>query len=344
MLDAQGGGGMRFADEVTVRVRLGDAVVAVRSRVKLVLETVAEFYPLATVDQAPSWTFTAEAAPADGATIHTGFGVGVDLDRRHRSVRLRSESAFSLAVTTRKLVREVFLESCETAGYTMVHASAVYNDEQVIVFAADKRGGKTTLALRCVLDHGWRWLSNDHLILLRDRERGLLATSLPTPIPVKAGTVVDLWDRLPEPWDFNDFDVDHWRRIPPSERYRADDAVYFTFSRFQQANPVLLPLKNLRIALVFPSYLSAADGEAPVVSEVGAVSSAGALADHLRLDWLTEGRLSERFIASSHRDAMTFARDGVRLTGQLAATASSMRYQHAGDPAPLLHFLREKAS
>ncbi|MBT0773721.1 hypothetical protein KIH74_32550 [Kineosporia sp. J2-2] len=342
-----------------VRARLGDTVVEIQSSVDLVLETMAEFYPLTSVAgaaQQPSWTVVAEALPGHNAAVRTSFGVGVDVDRAARTVRVRSQSPLSLAVTTRKLVREVFLQACEAAGYTMIHASAVYNDEQMIVFAADKRGGKTTLALRCVLDHGWQWLSNDHLILLPDSDRGLIATSLPTPIPVKAGTLVDLWERLPQAWDLNGFDIDLWRRRPARERYGADEAAYFTYTGFGQLNPVFVPLQNLHVSIVFPAYLadatslSATDSTAdkvttaPGVSAVSVVDTARELAGHLRLDWFDEGRLSERFITEDHRDAETFARDGACLSGLVAATAPGLRYAHSGDPTTLLNELTAVAS
>jgi len=254
-------------------------------------------------------------------------------------VRLWSSSAFDLAVTTRKVVREVFLAACEPASYTMVHASAVYTDEQVVVFAADKRGGKTTLALRVVLEHGWRWLSNDHLILLPDGGGGLVATSLPTPIPIKAGTLVDLWDRLPLPWDANGFDIEVWRRVPPERRHAADDAAYFTFARLGQPNPVLVPLVSRRVRVVFPRYAGPDETVAgPALVDVPA--AAAELGGHVRTDWLADDRLHQRHLPFAYRAAAAFAADGARLTRRLAELAGGgWRYANRGDPGQLLDTL-----
>jgi len=325
-------------DGPLVLARLGDVTVAICSPVALVRETVAEFYP-AVAAGLPQWTVTALGEPAPPGVARTRFGVGVQIDEAAHEVVLWSSSVFDLAVTARKVVREVFLTACERAGYTMVHASAVYTEEQVVVFAADKRGGKTTLALRAVLEHGWRWLSNDHLILLPEGRGSLTATSLPTPIPVKTGTLVDLWDRLPAPWDLNGFDIQAWRQMPVERRHASDDASYFTFARFGQPNPVLVPLASRRVSVVFPEYASPDKAVADPVP-VGVADTAAELVRHVRTDWLADGRLHQRHLPFAHRDAGAFAADGAQLTRQLAELAGGgWRYAHRSDPGPLLHAL-----
>lgn len=324
-----------------VLARLGEVTVAVRSLVPLVRETVAEFYPSAVAGE-PQWTVTAVGEPVPPNVPRTGFGVGVLADARARQVRLWSPSAFDLAVTTRKVVREVFLAACERAGYTMVHASAIYAGDRVVAFAADKRGGKTTLALRAVLEHGWRWLSNDHLILLPDDRGGLTATSLPTPIPVKAGTLVDLWDRLPQPWDPNGFDIEAWRRVPAEQRHAADDAAYFTFARLGQPNPVVVPLDQGRVSVVFPRY---ADPDESVTRPrpIDVADTAAELRGHVRTDWLSDNR-HQAHLLFAHRHADAFAADGARLAGRLAELAGGgQRFAHRGEPGPLLDALAEAA-
>jgi hypothetical protein len=318
--------------------QLGEVTVAVRSTVPSVRETVVEFYPPAR-SGAPEWTVIALDEPAPIGVARTAFGVGVQVDAVGHTVVLWSSSAFDLAVTARKVVREVFLAACERAGYAMVHASAVYTDEQVVVFAADKRGGKTTLALRAVLDCGWRWLSNDHLILLPDGHGAVTATSLPTPIPVKAGTLVDLWDRLPEPWDRNGFDIEAWRQVPAARRHAVDDAAYFTFARFGQLNPVLVPLGSRRLSVVFPRY--AGRGEAmPGLTWVDAASTAAELVRHIRADWLTDDRLRQRHLPFAHRGVEVFAADATRVVQRVAELAGGgWQYPHRGDPGPFLDTL-----
>ncbi|GAA0476492.1 hypothetical protein Aca07nite_87050 [Actinoplanes capillaceus] len=322
-----------------MRARLGDTVVAVESDVPFVLDTIAEFYPT-TSQRKPTWTVTAERGTPPPEVQRNGFGVGVKADIRKRWCTLWAQSERDLAVTARKVVREIFLADCEPAGYTMVHASAIYTDEQVVVFAADKRGGKTTLALRAVLDDGWRWLSNDHLIVVPDAQGAMTMTSLPTPIPIKVGTLVDLWERLPAAWDGNDVDIQRWRAVMPEQRYCSDDAAYFTFARFGQPNPVLVPLAGRHLTVVFPHY-AAADSGLVTPSRIGIAETAAELAVHLRTDWIGDERLHQRVLPFAHRDVAAFRSDGLALTGRLAEVAGGgWRWAHRGHPGPLLDRIR----
>ncbi len=325
-------------DDTVVLVRLGEATVAVRSTVAWVRETIAQFYPVAATG-VPQWTVTAFGEPAPAEVVRNGFGVGVRVDPLARQVTVWSASVLDLAVTVRKIVREVFLGGCERAGHTMVHASAIYTDEQVVIFAADKRGGKTTLALRAVLDHGWRWLSNDHLIVLPDGQGGLGATSLPTLIPVKAGTLVELWDRLPAPWDLNGFDISVWQQVPARQLHAADDAAYFTFAGFGQPNPVVVPLDSRQVTVVFPCYAPGAQTGAGLIP-VNAGDTAAELLRHVRTDGLAPDRGHQRNLPLDHRDPGTFAADSARLTQQLTGLAGrGRRFTHYGDPRPLFDTL-----
>lgn len=318
-----------------VIVGLGGVAVAVESDCALVHELLAEFYPVEPDLSGPMWTVVAHAqAPPRGVAVNR-FGVGYQPDIAGRSLTLWATQVKDLAITTRKCVREIFLDACERTGYGMLHASAVYRDDQAIVFAADKRGGKTTLALRAVLDHGWRWLSNDHLIVWRG-EAGLVATSLPTPIPLKVGTYLDLIDRLPPPWDTNGVDAAGWRAAAPAARYASDVAVYYTFGRLGQPNPVLVELVGRRLTVVFPSYAGPGQREG-VVDTVPAQAAAAELAGHVRADWIGDQRLHQRHLPFPHRDVAAFSRDGVNLAAQVAAAvAEVVRFTHRGDPSPLL--------
>ena len=152
-------------------------------------------------------------APEPGMTILEPWQVGYHADAAARQARICAEDPRNLAITTRKAIREVLLEYCEARGYVMLHASAVARDGRVVIVAGDKGSGKTTLALSVALTRGYQYLSNDHLILYRDGGR-LMATSLPTPMPVKAGTYLDYEALLPEPWENEGGDVEAIRALP----------------------------------------------------------------------------------------------------------------------------------
>ncbi len=315
-------------------LHVGSVDVAVQTPSAVVHALQQAFYtPHSDQRAIPDWTIHAIPSPRPTEVPVNPFGVGYAADLATRTLTLWSPHEQHLAITTRKCVREVFLNACEQRRHTMLHAAAVYRDGHVIVFAADKRGGKTTLALRAVLEHGWRWLANDHLIVYPD-DGGLTGTSLPTPIPVKVGTLVDLDDRLPAPWDGNNVDVDWWRAQPPERRHASDTAVYFTFAGLGQPNPVLIPLRPGHLTVVLPRYVGRTD--LPHQPEpVSGDDAAAELARHVRLDWAAAEQ-ARRHLPFPTRDLDTVGRDGVAHAAQLAATARTVRWAHHGDPARLL--------
>jgi hypothetical protein len=322
-------------------LHVGGVAVSVRSASPAVNALQRAFYTAHPAQDATAdWVIDAIAAPApDGVPVNP-FGVGYTAEPAARTLTLWSPDEQDLAITTRKCVREVFLNACEQRRYTMLHAAAIHRDGHVVVFAADKRGGKTTLALRGVLEHGWGLLANDHLIV-HPAGGGLSGTSLPTPIPVKVGTLVDLADRLPAPWDGNGVDVGWWRAQQPDRRYASDLAAFYTFGDLGQPNPVHVPLTPGHVTVVFPRY---ADRTGPLhdPETVPAAAAAAELGRHVRLDWAGTAR-TDRHLPCPARDLDAVVRDGATHTAELAATARTLRWAHHGDPARLLAALPEAA-
>lgn len=175
----------------------------------------AEFYELAA--HAPRvgdrWTIEVRRVAPSAAMWRDPWDVGFAVDEHRRTIWVRTQNPRDLRIATRKLARELLVHHCEQLRYVMLHASAFACDDRVIIVVGDKGAGKTTLALRAVLDHGWVYVANDHLILyaeggaVRSADR-LVVTSLPTFIPVKLGTFADLQARLPEPYDTEGIDPD----------------------------------------------------------------------------------------------------------------------------------------
>ena len=162
-----------------------------------------------------------------------------------------------------------------------------------------------------------------------------MATSLPTPIPLKVGTYVDLIERLPPPWDPNGIDAEMWRAAAPAARYASDAAVCCTFGRLGQPNPVLVELARRRLTVVFPSY--AGPGQREGVVETVPAGVAASEAGHVRTDWIEDQRLHQRHLPFPHRDVAAFGRDSVALAAQVAtAAAEVVRFTHRGDPSPVL--------
>jgi hypothetical protein len=158
-------------------LHVGSVAVAVRSSSHVVNALQRAFYtPHPDQDAIADWIIAAVASAVPDCVPVNPFGVGYTTDLTTRTLTLWSPDEQHLAITTRKCVREVFLDACEQRRHTMLHAAAIHRDGHVVVFAADKRGGKTTLALRAVLEHGWRLLANDPPPGHRQRRR-------PAPLP-----------------------------------------------------------------------------------------------------------------------------------------------------------------
>jgi hypothetical protein len=207
------------------------------------------------------WTIEARvAAPEPGMAVLAPWQVGYRADAAARRARICAEDPRNLGITVRKAVREALLEYCEARGYAMLHASAVARDGRVVIAVGDKGSGKTTLALSAALTLGYRYLSNDHLILYRDGGR-LTATSLPTPIPVKAGTYLDYEALLPEPWENEGTDIEAVRALSRPQRYAEESRLLYTYRSLGHSNPVHVPLDGQRVTVVLAGY---APGGQPV--------------------------------------------------------------------------------
>jgi hypothetical protein len=346
MTTSQPATGCQQQAEYRVRYQLGPVTVELSTDEPAVGDYLGEFYPAATaVSGKPDWIVDARVGPG-GEMRRNAYGVACAADTGVRTLVVRAGDSVSLAMTTRKAVRDTLVAFCETRRATMLHASAIADHRRVIIIAGDKGSGKTTLALRGALVHGMRYLSNDHLIVYPSGAAGsslssqLVLTSLPTPIPVKVGTYLDLEQILPEPWDAEGTDIARYREMPAHERYRHDARLLYTYRRLGQDNPVILPLGSSRaesrVLVVLARY--AADA-GPAGDPVPVRDPAGALMEHVRFDWVFDSVLNYQYVPRRARDRAAYAADARRIAEALAARADVVSWVHAGDPAPLLDLL-----
>lgn len=281
------------------------------------------------------WTIDARlGAPASGMEL-TPWRVGHQADRETRQVAIRSTDARNLAITVRKAIREVLLDYCEAHGYTMLHASAVADDQRVIVVVGDKGSGKTTLALNGALTAGYRYLSNDHLILYRT-PGSLVVTSLPTPIPVKIGTYLDYAEQLGQPWDNEGVDVEEYRRMSRSQRYGHDRRLLYTYRGLGHANPLHTALVDRQVIVVLAGYAAA---DQPVCVPVLVDDPLAALWPHVRFDWVFGPGLNTHHLPRPERGRSAYARDSWERLAELVAGSLVVRWRHHGRLRPLLDWL-----
>ncbi|WP_194835948.1 hypothetical protein [Nocardia sp. XZ_19_369] len=318
---------------------LGLVQVNLITNSQAVLDVLGEFYQMVceTDPPLPSWTVEAMVAPLTSDMAVNHWGVGYLAQPQSQRIQLHATDPRHLAITARKTVREVLIDYCEQRHYIMLHASAVADDDRVIVIVGDKGSGKTTIALKSVLSHGMRYLSNDHLIVYSDMGTSrptLKLTSLPTPIPLKIGTYLDLECQLPRPWDVEGLEIDAYRSKDRKDVYGIDRRVLYTFRGLGQQNPVEFDLGDSgtdpSVLVVLAGYASGGTGRAEIADPVSA------LMPHVRTDWMFDRNLNQRYLPRCERGVHEYRADAHRLVRKLAARASVVEWRHRGDPSDLL--------
>ncbi|WP_228836052.1 hypothetical protein [Nocardia brasiliensis] len=316
---------------------LGPVSVGLITNNDAVVDVMAVFYQISETDPAESaWTVEAMVSQPRSDSVINPWGVGHAACPQGPRIRLHAIDPHHLAITARKTVRELLVDYCEQRRYIMLHASAVVDDHTVII-AGDKGSGKTTLGVKSVLSQGIHYLSNDHLIICSDprspRPR-LTLTSLPTPIPLKIGTYLDLEQRLPRPWDTEGVDIDAYRGVDREELYGIDRRVLYTFSGFGQQNPIEVDLGDNgtgpNVLVVLASYTNDTARCALVDDPVSA------LMPHVRTDWMFDPNLNQRYLPRHERDVQEYQADAHRLIRRLAERARVVEWHHRGDPSELL--------
>lgn len=314
---------------------LGPVRVAVATDHDGLVDYLRDFYPLEPNndhDGTAGWTIQARLTEPEPGMALTPWRVGYRADQRTRRAVICSTNPRDLAITVRKAIREVLLDYCEARGYTMLHASAVADDQRTVIVVGDKGSGKTTLALGAVLNHGYRYLSNDHLILYRTPD-GLVVTSLPTPIPVKIGTYLDYADRLGPPWENEGVDIEEFRRMPRQRRYGHDVRLLYTYRGLGQTNPLHTRLEGREVVVVLAGY---APDDQPVSAPTSVADPVAALWPHVRFDWAFDPALNTHHLPRTERNRDAYARDAADRLAELAAASRVVAWRHHGALAPLL--------
>lgn len=320
--------------------RLGPVVVRVECD-ESVASYLDQFYGRERQPAEYGWTFRCGGGPAPGLAVKRNpFGVGVQVDAERRAVHLHAEQPEDLRITLRKLIRAVFVQHCEEKGFTLLHASAVYDDRTLLVLVGDRGAGKTTLALDAVLRHGFTLLSNDHLVLYRDGER-LVLTSVPTVVSVKPGTALSLRGALPPHPGLEELRAADLGALGSPRLRRNRHALYFSFGELGQP---LLPRLELGPGaperarwIVFPRFGESAGTPRPYRTPA---SAAAALQRFHREEWVYGDDDSPEYLPAPRRDPVRFVEDSRALCRALVEGAPCLRWRHAGDVAPLLERVR----
>jgi hypothetical protein len=320
--------------------RLGPVVVRVECD-ESAASYLDQFYDRERHPAEDGWTFRCGDGPVPGLPVRRNpFGVGVQVDAEGRAVHLHAERTKDLRITLRKLIRAVFVQHCEAMGFTLLHASAVYDDRTLLLLVGDRGAGKTTLALDAVLRHGFTLLSNDHLVLYREGGR-LVLTSVPTVVSVKAGTALSMGDALPPHPDREGLEEADLGALGSPRLRRNRRSLYYSFGELGQPRLPRLELgpgtPERARWIVFPRFGGSA-GEPSAYRTP--VSAATAVQRFHREQWVYEDDDAPEYLPAPRRDPVRFVADSRVLCHALVEGAVTLRWRHAGDVAPLLGLVR----
>ncbi|MEZ0073593.1 hypothetical protein [Planotetraspora sp. GP83] len=316
---------------------VGPVRVAVQTDYPPVLAHLGDFYSHADTGL-PWWLVRGRLAePSPGMRRDPG-GAGYRADVRERVLDIAARRPATLQRALRQAVREVMLAHCETRRHVVVRAAAVRRRDLLLVFAGPAGTGKTTLALDAVVRHGFDYIADDHLILYRheDEGGGLVATGLPTTIPVGIGTYLGMEDVLPPPWDGRGVDVEPYRGWPAEVRRLLRARVHYTFTSFGQPHPLMVRfgLGRVRVVVAQPD----------LGVEAGPVDEGCTAADLQRLlttDWEVSPMVPPLRLPYVRRNPAQVRADAQDVLGSLCARARMVRWAHTGRVAPLLTALGE---
>ena len=324
----------------TLNCRLDSTSVTVVTNHRHVSDYLRGYYAVTDDEPAPGqWIVESLVGQAEPSMDTNAWGVAYEGTSDARRVRLRAADPDSLAMTTRKAVREALVDLCEQRRYTMLHAAAVADGQRTVIMIGDKGSGKTTLGLKAALLHGLQYVANDHLIVYGDTTTGplssrLVVTGLPTHIMLKIGTYFDLEPHLPTPLDAERLDVDAHRATPREQLYTLDHSVRYTFPSLNQHSPASVRLDTTTsgpaVLVAVTRYTSGETGPFPIGDPVEALMA------HVRTDWMFDRRRNQRHLPRQERDRLAYVDDARRLVSALAERATVIGWAHRGDPADLL--------
>ncbi|CAL9611159.1 hypothetical protein [Nocardiopsis sp. TNDT3] len=317
-----------------------DLRVEVRTDHPDLLVYLDEFFPRSPL---PTTRWTIESlltAPDPDRMQINDWGAGYRVDLERGVLHRATTDPTSLKAGTRNALREVLIDHWEQSGYTMLHASAVRKGDLLVVIVGDERAGKTTLMLGALLNQGFTFVANDHLVIHRD-QGALAVTELPDVISVRTSTFVQMRELLPDPYDANGVDVASLRGLPAPLVQDREELMYYTPRSLGQAHRTSVrcgPHESTRVVIVSASF-------APGGSEAGAPRSeaggAGLLIPHVRADWVSDPQRNVHELAREERSPDGFATESMLLTRDLAQRARAFRWEHGGDLTPLLALLGE---
>lgn len=250
---------------------------------------------------------------------------------------LATSNTTDLSISARKAIRELHLAECEKRQFTVLHGSAVYNNESVVLFIGDNGAGKTTLAMDAWLTQGYKLLANDHVVVLRDNDSCQLS-GLTTFVTLKLAHLLHVYKPLSAAITLP-FQDENEARSQASNNPR--HPFYFRPQQFGIADIPVLPVgeHGRRLIVVFPSFDL---NGSPVVSHVAPQKISDLLRAQIRTEWVYDEVANPQFFRFPRRSQADFQQDGDSTCGMVASSAVGIQFVHQGTLDPVLSQLVTK--
>ena len=298
--------------DVGILYWIGELTVRVDTNNALLISHLDRLYPRALRETIRSWRFDVRL----GSSLHAGQndsqGITRQRDEVKRILRLRASRPSALLPAVQRELRRLSLREWSRFGFVLLHAAAIHRDGLLIVFVGGRAAGKTTLALRGVLDHGFELIADDRLVVYRS-SHCVSVTTLPHDAPVQL-------------------------RSSRQDRYRADAcpapgrtvAVTSAAGRTPLAFRLGRETRVVMSIVEFDDHRNAFTLPEPLLDPFAAISA------HLCVP--------QRMCRHDH-DESSPPRPGSKgqtdaLISSLLARAESNHWRHRGDIAPLLSVVR----
>jgi hypothetical protein len=111
------------------------------------------------------------------------------IERATRVVRIVAPSGnLSARFAAMRIARELAMERARSAGHLLLHAACLAAGDDALLVAAPKGGGKTSVLLGGLLGGGFRFVSNDRVVV-RANAPGFVACGIPTLVSVRRPTI-----------------------------------------------------------------------------------------------------------------------------------------------------------
>lgn len=260
-------------------------------------------------------------------------GVRYGLHEPTGDIYLQSENWVDLAICARKAIRELHLNRCEKSGYVVLHGSAMYNENLVAVFIGTNGVGKTTLSLDGWLNHGFKLIANDHVVVFREGD-SFKVSGLTTFVTLKLAHIAHIFPQLSNRVSLHHSTVE---RYAEEAKGNSSYPFYFGPQHFGvgEIAAIQIGTSGKQFIVILPDFRL---GQLPEVEEASQDVCRSVLTAEIRTEWVYDENANPQFYGFPRRSAEDFQCDSEILCADISKIGRVYRFVHTGSITPLMEF------